>query len=90
MVNKRLKPPVFRWVTQDYNGVIAWHQNEPVKRSAYWSSEGKPVLDLSIETHFNTEWTNTKIDLEAVKRGEYDYEFTSGILRKIPAKERRK
>lgn len=90
MVNKRLKPPSFRWITQNYDGAIVWHQNEPVKRSEYWSFDGTSLIDLSIKTCFNPEWANTKIDLEAVKRGEYDYEFKNGILRKISAKERRK
>ena len=90
MVKKHLKPPYFRWLTQDYNGSIVWHELEPIARSVYWSPTGRFILERMLHANCNMEWADSKIDLEAIKRKEYDYEFTNGILRKIPIKETQK
>lgn len=85
-MEEKIYRPVYRFLTQDHDGNVAWHldghmpiADEETKmyrsRSRFVASDGAR----------NENWRNAFIDIEAVKRGEYGYTFEDGILKRVPA-----
>ncbi len=81
---EKIYRPVYRFLTQDHDGVLAWHLH-------------KATINEEIKVHMTTfrfkasdgarneNWRDAVIDMEAVKRGEYGYTFEDGILKRVPA-----
>lgn len=72
--------PRFRYLTQDLDGAVWMHSEEPYLSmdDTEWLSDATIELIENFRFSENKDWRNTLIDLDVD-----DYEFKDGILRRI-------